>query len=248
MNNKLAIYGLVFVIASFFTLGVQTIPIEQEISVDFQGPKDFRLIMPNGFERYFYWENSTQHSDVTFTYTYYYNLDQVKYCGENTLYSNITKAMVGMTDTCTDILKHWDTAANCTDQIVKCNQRAEEYKGEAEIYLDKFYDKRNSSDFYFKEMQDYQSKWETCNSRMASLEATRVEAQNCEKEVKNLSDDKNTWGFGGFALGMGVAWFLWKRKPTGPGPSEQSAAGISSDAPSVRTPSEMPRFSDGPKE
>lgn len=222
------------------------VPNEYQVSVDFQGERDFRLILPNGYERHFYWDEGKQHSDETFTHTVYNELDEEKWCTnvdkEITQYKNITRVMTNMLDKCSDIYGMLNKSSQIAKQIDEAISDREEYERLLFICEDRRKGAENESAEYKIESESFGQDYKTCNSQLTSLRGSSQNCATCTTELKDYKSSKNNrniwFAFGGF----GAAYWIWGRKRKKKGqPSEQSESGTSSDEIAQKIGGEGPR-------
>lgn len=227
------------------------VPVTYEVSVDFQGERDFRLIMPNGYERHFFWNSNQTHSDTTFSHTIFYPLDEAQYCTSSNeqldQYKNISVQLVDMLDICGGFMD----SANKTQAYAEKFNEAEKLRLESQMMWEVCESDRkkavNDSSMYKGERDEYKSKYNTCDNSLRKYKDDSASLNACEKDLENSRSNTNTYAIFAFFAGIGAGYFLWGRKKQS-GPSEQAEAGYVPDRVRHRNTQQYPRFDDGPRE
>lgn len=231
---RILLYVFLLVMIGSFVSATQVIPIDHSITVDFRDPTSFNLVFDNGFEKHFQWDTNETESDSTFTYRYYHSLDENSFCAQYTScneYENITLKLSNMLDICGDIVKTWNNSDNYraeTQEAIKDRDTYELMLESCEYDRDNL---ENESVEYKNDMVYYRDELDSCETDLSRVERTSGDVQECNSDLDKAVSDKNTFGFGGLAIGLAAGYMLWKRKPAS-GPSEQAEAGISTDMPS----------------
>ena len=102
-------------------MSAKLIPVQTQTTINFDGERDFRLILQNGFERHFYWELNETPSPTTIQHTIYTELDETWCEGE------ITPGMEDLISVCRSMIDQMNGTNNWI-------QQAEEAKADREIY------------------------------------------------------------------------------------------------------------------
>jgi hypothetical protein len=231
---------------------LQTIPIEVDTTVDFQSPTSFRIIMPNGLERYFDWNANQTHSDATFTHTIYHEVDEVDFCNRYAdlgTYINISEGMLDMVGTCRAVMVSWNDTAALRNQVNEAIKDRDIYQGMLDSCKSAKTDAENYSDTWRLDSIAYRKEADDCQNRVTALERKSSEVNTCNQELSDAVSSKSNSLMIGVIGGGAVGWFIWGRKKRrGNVPSEQDEAGSNSDH--IRNENLESRgmtFKDGPK-
>lgn len=233
----LTILGSYVVIAADYK---SIMPVEVEIGIDFQGERDFRILLPNGVSlKRIFWDVNETPNDINFTQTIYYTLDEEKYCTNYKAYSNTYKDMnnnlTGIMGVCSSVIKTLNDTKIIDKQLRDKTVESKDYENMWKICEEDRKDAINSSKKYEREASNYKEDYETCDRSLENLKETSINYKTCTEDLKDCeSSGKNSWLIFGI-LGLVVGYFIWGRK-TGSGPSEQAESGNIGDR--VPTPQE----------
>jgi hypothetical protein len=246
---KLLTILFAFLLVLPVSLATRYVPVSVDVSVDFRGEHSFVLLLPNGFERQFVWDNGTQHSDASFSSTMYWALDENTWCTDNSAlgeYRGISGNLTKMIDICGNVVSTW----NQTDDLRK---RAADAEKDREIYNNMYTicegtrkDAVNKSADCASSLTLYKGEAENCQTRLTSCQKSSGEVSDLQSQLSQALSSKNNWGMGGLILGLAAGYFIWGRKKGGV-PSEHERFGVRTDAPS-EIDQRTGRFSDGPRQ
>jgi hypothetical protein len=210
-------------------------PVDVEVSVDFENTTDFTLYLPQGFERHFSWGVNQTHSDVTFDHTFYEEFDEATYCTHSAAqaeeYKNISTGLNNMLGVCTTVVDALDNSADYQTKIDAAESDSLEYE---RLYTLCQADKTISSNetaswkARYEESQQAESELETCQNALDSYKDQAKELNTCKGDVDDCKKSKNNTMIFATAVGLGVGYFIWGRKKKG-GPSEQAESGYVGD-------------------
>lgn len=222
------------------------VPINISFSIDFQGERDFRLLMENGFERHFYWNENQTHSDASFEHTFYRNLDEDEFCiytKQNADdFKNISIRMTDMLSTCSDIAGNLNKTDDYIIQLEKASGDAREYEMMWNVCEKDRKDAVNKSKEYETDYNTYKSNYEECNSNVINLRSSNSGYQSCKDDLQTAEKSKTNMMIIFLGIGIGIGYFVWGKKKN-MGPSEQTDRGPSSDAVDYER-----YFKDGPRQ
>ncbi len=226
------------------------IPVSYQVSVDFQGERDFRLIMPNGYERHFYWDNDTTYSDTTFQHTIYHNLDEDKWCTDYkdkiSQYENISGGISSMLNICSNLVSRINRSEELVLQIDEAKDDRREYERLFEACNQNFLNEKNESDECNIDIEELREDYDICNRQVNSYKSSSSGCVECETELQKLKGNKNSSALLFLGIGLGIGYYLWGRKKKKSAPSEQSEGSYGGDG--IRDRSEEPGIYDGPKQ
>ena len=210
-------------------------PVEIEVSVDFENTTDFTLYLPQGFERHFSWGPNETHSDVTFDHTLYHNFVEEDWCAHSATqaaeYKNITIGLNNMLNVCSDVVSVLDNSAEYQSKIDAAKSDSLEYerlytlcqadRGIAQNETNYWKDKYNSVSEIEGDLKSCQNSLEGYKDQAKTLNTCRMDLDNCKKSKNNIM-------IFSLAAGIGIGYFIWGRKKKS-GPSEQAESGYVGD-------------------
>jgi len=228
----------------------QSMPVKFKTTVDFKGERDFVILMPNGLERHFFWDDNETHSDVTFNHTIYYDIDEVEFCNEYAnlgVYVNVSDSLAEMMGLCSSMITQWNDTQKLRDQANEAIRDRELYRGMNEACEENLKSADNFSETVYDDAIGYRQEADRCQQQLNTLQRESGNIESCNTELSAAVSSRTNYLFGGAALGIGVGYMLWKRKKEAGGPSEQSESGTAYDQ--IGQPSKpAPIFKDGPEE
>jgi hypothetical protein len=246
---KKIIVLLVFMLLNIgFVLGDQLIPVTFEVNIEFDEERDFRLIMPNGYERHFYWDNGTTHSDVTFDHTIYHEIDEEEWCSDNSEldeYKNISTHLASMLTTCEYMVDHINDSQELIEEKEALKTEMYGYQQDRDIYKEKWETKRNESADCKTELEDCEQKEEQYHTELMSCQGEIAGFDSCKDDLASCKSSGTTRIFIGIILGVVGTYFFTRNKVAKQSPSEQKEAGNVGD---FTEASFKQTFTDGPKE
>lgn len=216
------------------------IPVEIEVSVDFQDTRDFRLLLPNGYEKHFYWDSNETHSDSTFKHTVYHTLNEDVYCTQYKKYASECKSMntnlTKMLDVCADVVQNVNNSQRYQKDMNSAIKSSSEYEKMWGICEDDRKDAVNDSEECNDDLEDYKNKFETCDNSLSHYKGESTELVSCQDDLTDCDKAKKNSSIIWFLAGLGAGFFLWGKSKGKGGPSEQAESGYVGD--SVQTPND----------
>ena len=234
---------LALVICSTIALADRTIPVEVDVTVDFKGERNFKILMPGGLERQFDWDENETHSDVTFTHILYDTLDEDKWCSDNSEldeYKEITTKLTDMLKTCQTVVTAWNKTA-------KFEVEADKYMSLHQVCEKDLNLERNRTEVLTTQNEECDDEKAKALASVNSLQRQTSRLDTLDSELERTLKSKNTSSIVGFGAGLAIGWFMWKRKKEG-GPSEQAETGYSPDAVGTRGPYVPQSFAKEPRD
>lgn len=216
------------------------IPVPVDVNVDFENEHEFTINLPNGGERHFDWDNGTMHSDVSYTQTVYYTLDEEKWCGS----SSSLGAFQSMSDNLAKFVSNCDDLqSNLADY--------EAVKKDRDIYMGLNSECQAKVDNY----DTLENEKDTCENALtqAQRDASTYKSQadqfnECDDDLDSCNSSKMVWGIVGALLGGGIVFFFLRGKNTSV-PAEAAEAGAYEDsATGRRAPERQIGFQEEPYE
>ena len=241
MNKLLCILCMALLCVSFIAADV-VVPVEVSISVEFEDTTDFEIILPNGGSRHFEWDNDSVHRDVTYEHVIYTIIDEEKWCSDNSEldeYKKIVEAETKMLNTCAGITGQ-------LNKTIDLQNKANEAVKDRDIYENMLNNCEESEEDYRKDHEtcetllvDTQNEEDSCQSQLTTALRSTGDTKSIQSDLDAAISSKNTFGFGGLLIGIGIGYMLWKKKKR-QGPSEQmEAGGMPTDY--VNVPEDGPR-------
>jgi len=230
------IIAIMLVLCTTAVFAAQAVmPVEIEVSVDFDDPTDFTLYLPQGYERHFSWNANETHSDVTFDHTIYYDFEEEEWCTHSAEqaaeYRNISTGLSSMLSVCKTVVGSLDNSAEYQKQSDGAKETSLEYerlwtlcKADKTLALNdssRWEDKYNGVSGCSNELT-------TCQSQLDSFKNTGKELNECKDDLDDSGKSKNNTMIFAALVGVGAGYFIWGRKKSS-GPSEQAEAGYSGD-------------------
>ena len=230
--KKILLMLLLFVVPGVMAVNT-TVPIEYDVTVDFDDTTDFRILLPYGKERHFAWDSNETHSDVTFKAILYYDFIEEDVCTNSQSqiqqYVNISESFISVTNMCSKLLDGFNSSYGFNGQLWKSQN--ERLKNE-----------ENRSGSYLGNLDSCKADKELKSEELATCKAQVSELNKCKTD---LSDEKNSMDQWIFAIaGLGAGYLMWGRKKKR-GPSEQVESGFVGDQTRDIEPA---RQIDGPKQ
>lgn len=246
--KKIGLYIMLSILIGSLCLADKLIPVQFEVSIDFDEERDFTLVMPNGYERHFYWDNGTSHSDTTFTHTIYHNLDEELWCAENSQmgeYKNISLTMIDMLDVCSGIMQGFNQTQETCKEYGEWENEAKSCRMERDIYQEKFLDEKNESAELTRDLRECRDKRDEYQETMVGLQRTNTEISTCTADLEEARSGKSSYGFFGLLIGGAVVYFYFQKKYAPTTPSEQEEVQSLSDATPTAPEAGPPEFKEG---
>jgi len=221
LNKKILFCGmLVLMLYSFSALAASSIiPVPVEVQVDFDGERDFRILMPNGYERHFEWSGNQTHSDVVFVHDVYYTLNESLWCTESqeqiNQFENLTTSILGVTDSCNGVVDSFNKTFGINGEQWLVQQNRVE-------------DAENKTDMCKDELDKVKDEKSSCQTSLSSCRVNQNKYEDCEDELENKGD----YDFFHLILAAAAGAFLYhlyKGKKGGNGSSEQVQSGYVGD-------------------
>jgi hypothetical protein len=233
-------------------MAAQFVPVNVDVSIDFRGERSFNILLPNGFERQVVWDNGTQHSDMTFSHTIYWQLDETKWCSDNSEldeYKALTGNMTRMLGVCEGVISTWNRTDDLRKQAADALKDRDIYSNMYTICEEDRKEAVNSSKEYKDQVNVYKSEAESCQGRLSSCQQSNGQVNELQSQLSTAVSSKNNWAMGGLLVGLLGGWFMWGKKKGGV-PSEHARFNVRTDAPSddMGSPPPQMRFSDGPRQ
>jgi len=219
---------------------IEYVPVSFEVSIDFQGERDFRLIMPNGFERHFWWDENESHSDVTFTHTIYEEVDLNTICGDATevgRYRNISVGLMDMLKICGDFAKETNSSKTYLKQLGQAEKEWDHYETAWENCKDDIDTFENSSVSCENDLGECENKEEICGNSLRDARDDSKELTKVKKEKENLEKSKNNLAIFTAIIVAGICYGIWGRKNKTASSEQQE---INSESDAVRDPTNYP--------
>lgn len=223
--RKILLYFFVVTLCLFCVSAAQmTMPVEVDVSVDFEGNRDFKLLLPQGYERHFSWEANETHSDTSIKHTIYHKFNDSEWCPvldeQRNQYETISSDLSKMLSICGDVMGSVNKSYEYSQQLETCRSSESEYK----LFWEVCEDKRKTAENKSVKLDDVEDELSSCQSALSAAKAKptyKTELDDCEKSRTN-------WSLVMLGVGLGLGYFMWGRKPK-PGPSEQAEAGNVTD-------------------
>lgn len=229
---------LMLVLCTGLVMAERVVPIEVDVAVDFKGEREFEILLQNGFERHFTWDEGQTHSDVTFSHTIYHELDEDKWCSDNSEldeYKKITQSLTSMLSTCKGAVDTFNKSEILRSRVTEAERDMGIYEEKWRTCSNSLNNARNESEDYKALYLDYQEKYDEEHDKAIRGQQTSSELNKCERDLTDMISDRNLFGIIGFIGGLAVGWYLWK-KPKNSGPSEQAETGYVPDRVAPRPP------------
>jgi hypothetical protein len=285
---KIAVFYLTLICSAFFASAATTIPIDIDVKLDFEpagssfatiynnsagggngnslvtlNSNNFRLVLP-GFERMIYLgerlsQNQSHSDEIVDGYTYYYELDEEKYCtnaaariGE---YKNVTEGLTSMLNSCRTMVDQLNTVNNRTDQYINerdsCVDSKASIQQERDIYFEKWTALKNSSGVCSQDYDQCKSERDEYQKSASALPSVQSSLSTCSSSLDSEKKGKTTYAIIGLAAGVFVTYMFLKRKSDREGPSEQMDVGQVSDYSAIpqapRRQEGFPEFAEKPR-
>lgn len=215
INLLTSIFFLVLMIVPYTLAADSILPVGIPLTLDFTGERDFKLSLPDGFERTFSWTNGTQEPDSTFTYTYYYHYNLTTLCNQAG-FGVLTDSFSQLTGSCGQFASDALTARNKSEEYLRQMSDLRYNKTVIESALGLCTDKRdwykNLSDTCTGALQESQKKNIDDLVTITGLERSVDQKAVCEQDLTEALKAKSSYGFFGLMFGLGIGYMLWGRK------------------------------------
>lgn len=226
-------YAILLMLCIGMVSAMQVIPIENQVTIDWRGERDFIIYMPDGFERHFTWDLNQTHTDVTFTQTIYHEINEKSWCSQYSNideYHNITLGLSSMLKVCGNIIYAWNKTDDYRKQASEAIKDRDIYQSMYDICEEKRKSLVNESKEYDVELAACKADKDSIQTQVNSLKNQQSDYNSCSQDLTSALSDKNTFGIGGAAIGLAIGYFMWNKRRRGIAPSEHQEVGSYSDA------------------
>lgn len=231
MNKIINVFMLMIIMMSFVQAS-NLVPVSFPVSLDFDDPTDFTLIMPGGYEKHYYWDINETHTDSTFQHTIYYEMNN-SWCGDYV-------ELKGLKTMCESSINQTSTLVR---DAVESKKDREIYERMYNICEERRVDGENESEEYKKKFETCDSAKNVINNKYVALQQSQTNYKTCEGELKESVASKNSATMFALAFGLGIGYWMWGKKKKS-APSEQQEAGMENDT--SYFPEDMPGGDDEP--